>query len=247
MDRKTLYTFQRWSAYSGFLVMIVVGICFFSFAKVQPPLSPTESPEWIKDFLIDNKTGIMWSIVLISLVVPLEYLFVVTTSWQMRRIEGGWGPLSMIQVLTGVVAPIGFMYPLFVLATAAYRPEERSPEILSVLVDLFFFMYVGFALVFVLQVFVIGWAVLLDKRKNPVFPRWFAYINFLLGVVLAPGCLIFLVKDGPLAWNGLFAFWLPSIAYLVWKISTPLLLLKAAKSEFEESEDNVTKVDPSMA
>jgi hypothetical protein len=237
MNAKTLYGFQRWSAYSGFLVMVVVSVCFFSFAKVQPPLDPKAPPEWLKDFLIQNRSGVLWSVVIISFVIPLEYLFVVTTSWQMRRIEGGWGPLSMIQLLTGVVAPIGFMYPLFVLATAAYRPEERSPEILQVLIDLFFFEYVGFALVFVLQVAIIGFAVLVDRRSRPVFPRWFAYLNFLLAVVLAPGAFIFVFKEGPLAWNGLFAFWLPALAYLVWKIATPLLLLKAARSEYDESEE----------
>lgn len=235
MNREMSLKYQRFSAYSGFLVMIVVGFCFFSLAKLQPPFSPEWTPEEVKEFLVDNRSGILWSTVIISFVVPLEYLFVITTSWQMRRIEGGWGHLSMIQLLTGVVAPIGFMYPLFVISTAAYRAEERSPEILQVLTDLFFFMYVGFALVFVLQVLAIGAAVLIDKRPNPVFPRWFAYLNFLLGVVLAPGAFIFVFKDGPLAWNGLFAFWLPSMAYLVWKIATPILLLKAAKSEYEES------------
>ncbi|MFD4369435.1 hypothetical protein [Rhodococcus sp. NPDC058521] len=237
MNKNVLYQFQRWSALSGFLVMIVIGVCWFGFARLQPPFSPSESAEWVKEFLIDNRSGILWSSVVISFVIPLEYLFVTTTSWQMRRIERGWGPLSIIQLLTGVVAPIGFMYPLFVISVAAYRPEERSPEILQVLTDMYFFFYVGFALIFVLQVLVIGFAVLLDKRRTPVFPRWFAYLNFFLGVVLTPGVFIFVVKDGPLAWSGLFAFWLPCFAYLAWKVATPLLLLKAARSEFEESDD----------
>lgn len=243
MNRETLLKYQKFSAYSGFLVMIVVGACFFSLAKLQPPFSPTWSPEEVKQFLVDNRSGILWSTVLISFVVPLEYFFVITTSWQMRRIEGGWGPLSMMQLLTGVVAPIGFMYPLFVISTAAYRAEDRSPEILQTLTDLFFFMYVGFALVFVLQVFAIAAAVLVDKREKPVFPRWFAYLNILLGVVLTPGVFIFVVTDGPLAWNGLFAFWLPSFAYLAWKIATPLLLVKAAKAEYDESADVAVLAD----
>lgn len=242
MNKEFQLKFQRYSAWSGFLVMFVVGVCFFSLAKLQPPLDPNSTPEFIKQFLIDNRTGILWSIVIISFVVPFEYIFVVTTSWQMNRIEGGWGLLSMTQLLTGVVAPIGFMYPLFVMGTAAYRPEERSPEILQVLTDLFFFMYVGFALVYVLQVIVLGIATLIDKRDKPVFPRWFGYLNFFLGVVLAPGAFIFIFKDGPLAWNGLFTFWLPSMAYLVWKIATPILLLKAIKSEAEEAEDAPTPV-----
>lgn len=231
MNKGLQLKYQRYAAWSGFLVMIVVGIAFFGLAKVQPPLDPMTSPDGIKEFLVANRSGILWSVVLISFVVPLEYLFVITTSWQMNRIEGGWGLLSMTQLLTGVVAPIGFMYPLFVLATAAYRAEERSPEILSILTDLFYFMYVGFALVFVLQVIAIGIAVMSDKRTSPIFPRWFGYLNFFLGVVLAPGVFIFVVKEGPLAWNGLFAFWLPSFAYFLWKVATPLLLLKAIKTE----------------
>ena len=238
VDKSYLYKFQRFSAWSGFLVMAVQGGCFFMLSKVQPPLDPQSTADQVKEWMIDNRAGILWTTVICSFVIPLEYFFVVTTSWQMRRIERGWGVLTMNQVLMGVVAPIGFFYPMFILSAAAYRVEERSPEILQLMTDIFYFSYVGFAFIFCLQCVCLGWATLIDKRTEPVFPRWFAYVNFMLAIVLAPGAFIYLFKDGPLAWNGLFAFWLPCLAYAVWKISTPLLLLKAVDSEEQEAAEN---------
>ncbi|MFT4125958.1 MAG: hypothetical protein QM662_06970 [Gordonia sp. (in: high G+C Gram-positive bacteria)] len=216
--------------------MFVVGVTFFMMSKVQPPIDPQWSAEQVKDWLVQNRSGILWTTVICSFVIPLEYFFVITTSWQMRRIERGWGVLSMTQLLTGVVAPIGFFYPMFIISAAAYRASERSPEILQLMTDLFFFAYVGFAIVFCLQCIALGVAVLIDKRPNPVFPRWFGYLNFILAVVLAPGAFIFVFQSGPLAWNGLFAFWIPCVAYLVWKVSTPLLLLKAVDVEEAEAD-----------
>lgn len=235
VDKSYLYKFQRLSAWSGFLVMAVVGVCFFLVSKVQPPIDPQWTGEEVKSWMVDNRSGILWTTVICSFIIPLEYFFVVTTSWQMNRIERGWGVLSMTQVLTGVVAPIGFFYPMFILSAAAYRAEDRSPEMLQLFTDLFYFAYVGFAFIFCLQCVVIGIAVLIDKRTSPVFPRWFGYLNFILAVVLAPGAFIYIFMSGPLAWNGLFAFWIPCLAYTVWKVSTPLLLLKAVNSE--EAED----------
>ena len=241
VDKSYLYKYQRFSAWSGFLVMAVVGVCFFMLSKVQPPIDPQDTAEEVKAWIVDNRSGILWTTVICSFVIPLEYFFVVTTSWQMNRIEKGWGVLSMTQVLTGVVAPIGFFYPMFILSAAAYRAEDRSPEILQLFTDLFYFAYVGFAFIFCLQCVVIGIAVLIDKRTSPVFPRWFGYLNFILAVVLAPGAFIYVFMSGPLAWNGLFAFWIPCLAYAVWKISTPLLLLKAVTSE--EAESATAEID----
>ncbi|MDL9938103.1 hypothetical protein QSJ18_15220 [Gordonia sp. ABSL1-1] len=236
-DRSYLYKFQRLSAWSGFLVMAVVGVCFFMLSKVQPPIDPEWTAEHVKEWMVDNRTGILWTTVICSFIIPLEYFFVVTTSWQMRRIEGCWGFLSMNQAFMGVVAPIGFMYPMFIISAAAYRAEERSAEILQLFTDLFYFSYVGFAFIFSVQCVVLGIAVLIDKRSKPVFPRWYAYLNFILAVVLAPGAFVFVFTSGPLAWNGLFAFWIPCLAYTVWKVATPLLLLKAVDSEVEEAKE----------
>jgi hypothetical protein len=81
----------------------------------------------------------------------------------------------------------------------------------------------------------IGLAAFVDKRPNPVFPRWFGYLNFILGIALLPGVFVYVASDGPFAWNGLFTNIIPSIAFLIWKIAMIVVLLKAVKSEERET------------
>lgn len=45
--------------------------------------------------------------VIMGLFASIFYAFAVIISLQIRRIEGGWGLLSMIQLTTAVVAPTG--------------------------------------------------------------------------------------------------------------------------------------------
>jgi hypothetical protein len=224
---------ERISAWCGF-ILLAAFIGSFLIGGIMPPMSPTMTPDEIVGFLEKHQTGILLCVVIMVLAVPFEYPFVVVTSWQLRRIEGGWGFLSMIQLTTGVVAPIGFFFPLTILAAAAYRPEEHSADVLSALTDVFWLMLVGNACIYVLQVWTIGVGALIDRRPKPVFPRWFGYLNLLLGFLLIAGAFVYLFKTGPLAWNGLLAFWIPSMVYLVWKIATPIVLLNAIKSETAE-------------
>ncbi|MET8978785.1 hypothetical protein ABZX85_24520 [Streptomyces sp. NPDC004539] len=233
--RNDLYIrLQRLSAWCG-VVLFVGFLIAFVVGHLTPPMSPTESPDDIVSFLKDHRTGILTCVALMVLLVPFEYPYVVVTSLQMRRVEGGWGLLSMIQLLTGVVAPVGFFFPLAILAAAAYRPEIHSADVLSAMTDTFWLMFVGNACIFVLQVWSIGYASFVDHtREKPLFPRWYGWLSVVLGILLIPGAFVFLNRTGPLAWDGLFAYALPSAAYFVWKIATPYVLLKAISDEERE-------------
>ncbi|KPI18895.1 hypothetical protein OK074_1359 [Actinobacteria bacterium OK074] len=233
--RKDLhFRLERLSAWCGF-VLLVGFIVAFSVGHLIPALDPASSPKEVVAFLTDHRTGILAATAIMVLLVPFEYPFVVVTSMQMRRVEGGWGLLSMTQALTGVVAPIGFFFPMAILSAAAFRPEAHSADVLSAMSDIFWLMLTGNACIFVLQVWSIGYASFIDHRAKPVFPRWFGWLNIVLGVLLIPGAFVFLTDSGPFAWNGLLANVIPSLVYFVWKIATPIVLLRAIKSEEEEA------------
>lgn len=234
MEQARYMRLQRASAWCGF-ILFAGFLLAYSVGNILSPMDPTMNAEDAAAFLTENQTRILACVAIIVLTVPFEYPFVVVTSLQMRRIEGGWGLLSMTQVLTGVVAPIGFFFPLAILSAAAYRPEEHSPDVLLAMTDMFNLMYVGNACIFVLQVWAIGYAALIDRREKPIFPKWFGWLNIVLGVVLIPGAFVYLNKTGPLAWNGLLAYMLPSAAYFIWKIATPAMLLRAIKREEAET------------
>lgn len=247
MKKSVYFRLQRWSAWSGFLVLVLM-LTAYGVGHLLSPMSPTMSQGEIVDFLVENQHGILLCVAIMVLTVPFEYPYVVVTSMQMKRVEGGWGWLSMVQLTTGVVAPTGFFYPLAILAAAAYRPESHSPDVLSAMTDIFWLMYVGNACIFVLQVWSIGFASYFDQRAKPIFPRWYAHLSMLLGVLLISGAFVFLNKTGPFAWNGILAQGIPALAYLVWKVATPLVLLKAIKGEEAElAEKDTVEVEPATA
>ncbi len=233
MEKATYFRLERLSAWSGYLLLVAFYVAF-AFAGILSPISPTMGQQGIHDFLVHHHTGILVGTVIIVLAVPFEYPYVVVTSLQLRRIEGGWGLISMLQLLTGVVAPIGFFLPMAILSAAAFRPGEHSLDVLSAMSDIFWLMLVGNACIQVLQVWSIALGALIDKRPKPVFPRWYGWLNVVLGVLFIPGAFVFLTKTGPFAWNGLLAYLIPNLAYLVWKLSTPIVLLRAVKNEAAE-------------
>ncbi|MBY8860901.1 hypothetical protein K7711_30805 [Nocardia sp. CA2R105] len=252
MNRHTYFRLERISAWFGFLLLVGFVIAF-ALAGILTPMDPNLAPDQVRDFIIQHKGGILAATSIMVLAVPFEYPYVVVTSLQMRRIEGGWGILSMIQLLTGVVAPIGFFFPMAVLSAAAFHPERHSVDMLSTMNDLFWLMFVGDACIFVLQVWSIGYAALIDRRgkgeqgakgAKPVFPRWYGWLSIVLGVLLIPGAFVFMFKSGPLAWNGLLANTIPTLVYFVWKIATPILLLKAVKNEEKELAEGTATVEP---
>jgi hypothetical protein len=245
MDERVKFRLYRMSVWCGVLVLVAATVAFSVVGGLTPPPSPTASAEEIAQFLTENRTGILWAVVIMGLAVPFFYAFAVVTSLQMRRIEGGWGLLSMVQLTTAVVAPTGWVYPLAVLATAAYRPG-RDPDLMLLLSDQFWLTYVGIAVIFVFNLASIGVAALVDRRAEPVFPRWFGYLNFILGALLLPGVFVYVASDGPFAWNGLFTNIIPSIAFIIWKIAMIVVLLRAVKSEERETLEDKA-VAPALA
>ncbi|MCX5096102.1 hypothetical protein OOK36_46460 [Streptomyces sp. NBC_00365] len=232
--RRDLYLrLERVSAWCG-VVLMVGFIVAFSAGHLLTPVDPKMSPADLVTFLHDHRTGILWCTVIMVLAVPFEYPYVVVTSLQMKRVEGGWGLLSMIQLTTGVVAPLGFFFPLAILSAAAYRPQIHSPDVLAALTDIFNLMLVGNACIFVLQVWSIGCTAFIDHREKQVFPKWYGWLSIVLGVLLIPGAFVFVTNSGPFAWNGVLANTIPSLTYFVWKIATPYVLLKAIRSEEQE-------------
>ena len=58
--------------------------------------------------------------------------------------------------------------------------------------------------------------VLIDKREQPIFPRWFGYFNIWAATMFTPGSFNVFFHTGPLAWNGVFAFYIPVAVFAVW-------------------------------
>lgn len=222
---------QRLSAWGGIAMMALFLVTFMLIGGLIPPMSPTSSAEEIAQFLIDHKLRVRLGIALTLLAACVALPFLATICLRIRRVEGKWGVLSVTQIFAGVIFVPGFLFPLMVLAAAAFRPAERPVAITQALTDVFWLMFIGIVGTAIVQAVTLTIATFVDRSEPATFPRWFGYLNVWYAILAAPGGAVVLFNDGPLAWNGVFAFWIPLVVFGVWVSTTSIVMDRSIKAE----------------
>lgn len=219
-------TANKVCAWSGvvFVVMLLVG--FWVIAGFIPPHSPQNNAGQIAAIFHADpnriRAGLIVTIFGSALIVP----WAASISIQMRRIEGPQAVLAVCQIAFASLLVFTFEFPLFFWLTATFR-ADRPAESVQLLNDLAWLPFVGLTILTALQAAVIGVAILGDTAPVPVFPRWAGYVNLWCALLFVPGTFNVFFKSGPLAWNGLIAFYLPVLVFCIWFVVNTFLVLKA--------------------
>jgi hypothetical protein len=209
--------------------MVFLGLALINLAHFIPPLAPTLTAEQVAAHYREHSVGIRIGMILFlfsgTLLAPITAIFCLL----IKRIEGSASILTYTQIITGTVALVLFIPPAICWTAAAYRPERALEDIL-LLNDLGWLFFVMITPPGILQVIVLGMAILQDKRPKPLLPRWLGYLNFWAAVLFIPGGIVALFKTGPFAWNGLIAFWIPVGVFGAWWIVMFVTCLKGVKT-----------------
>lgn len=224
------FYWQRACAWCGVASALTFFVGFWPFAHYVPAIPPTWGVEQVAENTLNNITGIRIFCILFMYAGVLLMPFYAVISYQMSRIEGRYGPLSGAQLLLGLFATIPFVYGPILWGVMTFRPD-RDPELIYLLSDINWiatFFYGGAA---VLQYIVIGIAILSDKRKEPIMPRWAGYFNIWCATLNIPTGFMMFFKEGAFAWNGLMVYWIPSGCYAMWASVNTYILLKTIKRE----------------
>lgn len=219
-------------------MICVFGIGFWLVAGLIPPPPPGTPAADLARFYAENQTRIRVGLVISMLGAGLALPFPVTITMQMRRIEGSKSPLAWLQLICGLFNTPLFVLPMFAMAAATYRPINRAPEITQALSDLGWLCLVGFGAPAILQTITIAIAVFGDRRPNPVFPRWVGYFNVWCALLFLPGLLVICFHDGPFAYNGVFAFWVPLSVFSAWFFVMAGAMFKAIRQEEQEAVES---------
>lgn len=202
-------------AWSGPIGIALVLVGWMVLAGFLPPPSPDLSPQQVADLWADHtnlkRLGMVMCVWGGTLYVP----FTVAVGVLLRRTETGDRVLSTAQTALGTFGTVFFTLNFLILAVVAFRPARPS-EVTQQLHDLGFIMTFSPVAPFTLQYIVIGVAILQDRSGSPVFPRWVAYANFWIGLLLVPASFIPFFKNGPMAWNGVLSFWIPVVVFVAW-------------------------------
>ncbi|MEE6176087.1 hypothetical protein [Mycobacterium sp. 050134] len=188
---------------------------FAVFAGFWPPPGEDLAAAGIAQYFRDHGTAIRIGMVLMVIGAPCYYTWSIALSKIISRMEGPLAPLSMTEMIGGLMTAVVTAVPAVVWQTAAFRPESRSPETIQTLYD---FGWLFFDLTFVfsfLQSVALGIAILLDRHDPPLFPRWVGYVCFLTAAVYVPLSLVPFVRTGPFAWHGVLNFWAVFVMFFV--------------------------------
>lgn len=223
-----------WSA-AAFFVLWAVG--YGAFAQWIPPLSPSLTAVEVAQLFHDRSVPIRVGMVFMTLGAVFYLPWTVTLSSLVKDIEGKTFFWAATQLAAGIVSMLTFLLPGFVWATAAFRPE-RNPEITQTLSDLGWLLFITPIAPFMMQYIILGAAILSDKRSQPAFPRWAAYLQFWVSLSFIPAVIAFFAKSGPFAWNGLLVWWIPLTAFTGWFVLMIMLARRAVLMPSTPSSDH---------
>jgi hypothetical protein len=202
----------------------------FALAGFLPPPSPSLSLAQVTHLYSSSPTMVRLGCAVMVFSCGIVTPFAAVLAVHMRRVEGREAPvLSMTQFAAGTAGILLFLMEAIFWSVAAYRPH-RNPQITQVLNDIAWFFTVMPGALIVVQALTVA-VVILSHRDQIVFPRWLGYFNLWAAVLYLPGGLEIFFKHGPLAWNGLLAFWVPACAYFAWFTVMALQLTRAVRTQ----------------
>jgi hypothetical protein len=215
-------------AWAGITTLVFFGLALV-VAGFIPPLSPALSADKVKELLLEHQLGVKLAGVFMLAALTGFMTLYTGISMQIRRMGGPNAQrLSLLQITLGGLSLVPVYSVALFWAAAAYRPV-RSAEAIQLLSDMAWFNLVMPVTPALVQLFAIGFATLSDTRSDPIYPRWYGYAAFWVGLLLMAGLTVPFFFTGPLAWDGVVAFWMPASVLGAFVIVTAVLMLNAAK------------------
>ncbi|HSV37230.1 MAG TPA: hypothetical protein VLI04_00595 [Nocardioidaceae bacterium] len=229
------YTMLRVSLWAV-VIYCLFGLAGFAvFAGFWPPPAEHLDAAGIADYFRSNDTGIRVGMVLMAFGAPFYFVWSVVLSKIISRIEGPMGPLSMVELLGGLLTALVTLVPPTIWITASFRLESRSDETISMLYDFGWFFFDLTFICSVLQNVALAIAIIRDRRAKPLFPQWVAAVAVLTAITYFPLTLLPFMRSGPFAWHGLLNFWAVFVMFFVLiAVVTPYAFKALRRLEEEE-------------
>lgn len=227
---------QRVLIWSGPAMVVLWVGAFVMIARYIPPHDPGKTAEEILRIYQANpgsiKIGMVISMMGSALLVP----FAVAISGQLKRIDGGRA-LADVQMVSCALLSLEFITPIGVWMAAAFRFDARSADDTQLLNDLGWILFMTVIWSLWVQLLAIGAAILVDRRAEPIMPRWLGYLNLWVAVLIIPAGLVLFFKSGPFAWNGVVGFFVPLTAFVIWTACMTLTVHKNLNRQIAEGTE----------
>jgi len=229
---------QRLGAWSGVASVALFTLAIVGLMQFLPPLAPSRSAESIAQHFDEHRTGIRFGAIAWLMAAVLWVPWAATVASHLRRSERDFPVLAWTQVGAAAIGAAVVIVAALCWVVAAFRPERAADDIL-LLSDLGFVLAIMPFFIFVVWNVALAVAIFGDRRPEPAYPRWAAYLCLWLAFTYLPGGCLAFFRTGPLAWDGALAFFVPAIAFFVWMIVMTVLTFRAMSREHERGAERV--------
>lgn len=216
----------------------LTGLFFFGAfvaAGFFPPPPPSWTAEQVKEHYVSHQLGMHIGAVLMMCSGMFFIPYVSVISAQMRRIPGVPWILPAMQLCAGAGNVFTFCLPPMVLGVGAYR-TDWDPKTYLLMNDMFWLFAVMPFQTFVPVSWTLAYAILLDNREKPLYPKYMALLNFLSPPIFFLGVWVHGVHGGPWGWNGICGFWIPAVFFGATFSGDTYYLFKAISDQFASGD-----------
>ncbi|KAI9835778.1 MAG: hypothetical protein M1819_001957 [Sarea resinae] len=230
-------TFQLICAFCGIPCSLLFLLGFVA-ADFLAPVKPWWGAEQTAHHYQVHKTGVRAGAALIGLSAVFYMPFCTAISAQMRRIPNLHHSARQLQLSAASAGLWTFMLPGIILATTSYRPW-RDVNITQSLNDFFWICTLMPWPTFMVQSWVLAYAILVDRRAKPLFPKEVAIYNLIIPCLWTPAIGIHCTKHGAVAYNGGLTFWCLGVTFCTQLFVESVFLMRAIYYQPEGGEQLV--------
>jgi hypothetical protein len=148
-----------------------------------------------------------------------------------RPQDGPVPVLAYVQVGSAAIGSLIGQGATWIFEAVAYRLDDTPPVLIRALHDLGWFTFLAPWPSFTIWCFAQALAIFRSQGADGAMPRWTGYLSVWTGLLFVPACLIFWFKTGPMAWNGIIAFYIPVFIFFIWVVGLTAPALSSLKNE----------------
>ncbi|MBB3748389.1 signal transduction histidine kinase [Mycolicibacterium sp. BK634] len=219
---------MRLFVWSGLALVAMTVIGFAWLMQMVPPPSPTMTKEAALMWVSENQRSILIGAALCTFFWSFWVTWMAPILLYVRRMERV--PVLTVAALANVGGGAAVITTIAVSWTVmAFRAED--PAIVQAFLDLGFFLFLYTWPPFGILMVIIAVAIFRDCNPHAAYPRWVAYYNIYAAIAMAPASFMGLFKTGPLAYNGMLAFWLVAVDFFTWMVVMSVMTFKAITAD----------------
>lgn len=215
---------MRGFIWSGLALVAMTAIGFGWLMHMIPPPSPNMGKAQALAWVSANQRSMLIGAALCTFFWSFWVTWAAPILLYVRRMERV--PVLTFAALANVGGGAAVITTIAVAWTVmAFRAQD--PAIVQAFLDLGFFLFLYTWPPFAILMVIIAIAIFRDVNAAPAYPRWVAYYNVYAAIAMAPATFMGLFKSGPLAYNGVLAFWLVVLDFFIWMIVMSVMTFKA--------------------